>query len=786
MTPIQPQTMVIKEMTMKNFNQVTITKMNRFKKSISLLFLMGLFAFSVNAQTYSTAISVVETSGNTSVSEAGTVLNFRAEVFNNGDTDLNPTTYSSVMFPHAGTLALTGPSESGVTNGILEVGETWVFTSSYTITAGDISSPPALLQNQFRIQYSETGATTYLSLRTINIAEDDYDEVTITVKSTVVAPVSNGDIAECNSGQTLDANDALVSTTNVTWFDAIAGGSSVASPTQTGAGSSTYYAERIDPTSSCASATRTPVTLTINALPTATISYGGSPYCANGSANVTQTGQTGGTYSSTTGLVIDSSTGQINLETSAQGTYTVTYGFSDGTCSDTTTTSVRIDPLENATFSYAGSPYCQDDVDPTPTITGVSGGTFTSSPAGLSLNASTGAIDLSTSSANTYTITYTTPGTCSNSSAQSVTINATPAVPTLSSTAASCSAAELTTITNYNASLTYTFSPAGPSVNASGEVTGATAGTAYTVSAGNTDCTSSTASFTNDVMLITPAVPTLSSTAASCSAAELTTITNYNASLTYTFSPAGPSVNASGEVTGATAGTAYTVSAGNTDCTSSTASFTNDVMLITPAVPTLSSTAASCSAAELTTITNYNASLTYTFSPAGPSVNASGEVTGATAGTAYTVSAGNTDCTSTTASFTNDVILPTATIAVDSSNDPTVCSGTDGSIVLSGLAISTSYTVSYVLNGAAATTATLSSDASGELTIGSLGQGAYTAINVESAGCTSNSLSTSLSDPATAVIVLDSSNDPTVCSGTDGSIVLSGLAISTSYTVSYV
>ncbi|QCX37144.1 DUF11 domain-containing protein [Aureibaculum algae] len=411
---------------MKNFNQIITTKISRFKKSISLLFLMGLFAFSVNAQTYSSVINVVETSGNTNVSEAGTVLNFRAEVFNNGDTDLNPTSYTSVMF-HTGALALTGPTESGVTNSILEVGETWTFTSSYTITAGDISSPPALLQNQFRIQYAETGTTTFLSVRTANISEDDYDEVTITVKSTVVAPVSNGDITECNSGQTLDANDALVSTTNVTWYDAIAGGSSVANPTLTGAGSSTYYAERIDPTSSCASATRTPVTLTINALPTATISYGGSPYCANGSANVTQTGQTGGTYSSTAGLVIDSSTGQINLETSAQGTYTVTYSFSDGTCSDTTTTSVRIDPLENATFSYAGSPYCQDDVDPIPTITGVSGGAFTSSPAGLSLNASTGAIDLSTSSANTYTITYTTPGTCSNSSVQSVTINSLPA-----------------------------------------------------------------------------------------------------------------------------------------------------------------------------------------------------------------------------------------------------------------------------------------------------------------------------------------------------------------------
>ncbi|MBJ2176560.1 hypothetical protein JBL43_20120, partial [Aureibaculum sp. A20] len=289
--------------------------------------------------------------------------------------------------------------------------------------------------------------------------------------------------------------------------------------------------------------------------------------------------------------------------------------------------------------------------------------TYTFAPAGPSVNASgevTGA-----TAGTAYTVTAGTAD-CTSSSA-SFTNDAmliTPAVPTLSSTAASCSAAELTTITNYSASLTYTFSPAGPGVNASGEVTGATAGTAYTVTAGTADCTSSSASFTNDVMLITPAVPTLSSTAASCSAVELTTITNYSASLTYTFSPAGPSVNASGEVTGATAGTAYTVTAGTADCTSSSASFTNDAMLITPAVPTLSSTAASCSAVELTTITNYSASLTYTFAPAGPSVNASGEVTGATAGTAYTVTAGTADCTSSSASFTNDAMLPTPTIMV--------------------------------------------------------------------------------------------------------------------------
>jgi hypothetical protein len=85
--------------------------------------------------------------------------------------------------------------------------------------------------------------------------------------------------------------------------------------------------------------------ITINALPTATIAYASSPYCGTGTGAVTQTGQTGGTYSSTAGLNIDNSTGTINLATSTAGTYIVTYTFTNGTCSNTITTSITINAL---------------------------------------------------------------------------------------------------------------------------------------------------------------------------------------------------------------------------------------------------------------------------------------------------------------------------------------------------------------------------------------------------------------------------------------------------------
>jgi gliding motility-associated-like protein len=59
------------------------------------------------------------------------------------------------------------------------------------------------------------------------------------------------------------------------------------------------------------------------------------------------------------------------------------------------------------TLSYPQAAYCPVGTA-NPTITGAAGGTY-SSTAGLSINASTGIINLAASTPNTYTVTYTTP-----------------------------------------------------------------------------------------------------------------------------------------------------------------------------------------------------------------------------------------------------------------------------------------------------------------------------------------------------------------------------------------
>ncbi|MDA3880161.1 MAG: hypothetical protein PF436_07230 [Prolixibacteraceae bacterium] len=156
--------------------------------------------------------------------------------------------------------------------------------------------------------------------------------------------------------------------------------------------------------------TTTPVSIT-NA-PNATIAYAGTPFCTSKALpqDVTRTGTTGGTYSSTAGLIINSSTGAITPSTSTAGDYVVTYTIAaSGGCAEvTTTTTVTITTVPEATIAYDESPFCNDVVtDQLVTQTGTSGGIYTALPAGLTINASSGAITPGTSTEGDYTVTYT-------------------------------------------------------------------------------------------------------------------------------------------------------------------------------------------------------------------------------------------------------------------------------------------------------------------------------------------------------------------------------------------
>ena len=95
----------------------------------------------------------------------------------------------------------------------------------------------------------------------------------ITVDNAPEAPVSGGDISECETvaAQTLIAIASAEAGESITWYDTPTGGSVVADPSLSAAGTVTYYAEATNDSSGCVSLSRTAVTLTITsvAAPTA-------------------------------------------------------------------------------------------------------------------------------------------------------------------------------------------------------------------------------------------------------------------------------------------------------------------------------------------------------------------------------------------------------------------------------------------------------------------------------------------------------------------------------------
>jgi gliding motility-associated-like protein len=167
--------------------------------------------------------------------------------------------------------------------------------------------------------------------------------------------------------------------------------------------------------------------ITINAqpqLPVATISYGKYEFKATGKVEVIQSGQSGGIYTAFPyGLAIDSLTGTIDLGNSIPAkSYTVSYSFTNGECSGSTTISIQI-IASPATISYPVRDYCA--VGTANVIqTGSVKGKYSANPASLKIDELTGSISLSESKAGFYTITYTYPdGSAQSNVSTTLTLN---------------------------------------------------------------------------------------------------------------------------------------------------------------------------------------------------------------------------------------------------------------------------------------------------------------------------------------------------------------------------
>jgi gliding motility-associated-like protein len=178
------------------------------------------------------------------------------------------------------------------------------------------------------------------------------------------------------------------------------------------------------------------VTITITAKDSPSLTYSSYTSCVDVDGSVSF-GPTlsiaGGTFSVSpaSGLAIDSS-GVITPSASSVNLYNITY-TTTGTCPGTVSITFEILPDDDPTFSYPTINFCQSSISEiTPIISGTPGGVFSLSPAaGLSFDTTTGGIVPSLSSVGSYTIGYTTPGPCAQTSSLTIAIIASDS-PTLS------------------------------------------------------------------------------------------------------------------------------------------------------------------------------------------------------------------------------------------------------------------------------------------------------------------------------------------------------------------
>lgn len=134
-------------------------------------------------------------------------------------------------------------------------------------------------------------------------------------------------------------------------------------------------------------------------------------------------GDPGGTFSVDNGATIDPITGELTLASITAGNaYTITYDLG-GVCGATSSQTIIVNALDDAAFTIADTT-CINGTAPVPTITGLSGGTF-SVDNGATIDPATGVLTISSLSASTtYMISYATNGSCPNSFSKSIYVEA--------------------------------------------------------------------------------------------------------------------------------------------------------------------------------------------------------------------------------------------------------------------------------------------------------------------------------------------------------------------------
>jgi gliding motility-associated-like protein len=275
------------------------------------------------------------------------------------------------------------------------------------IAAGTVFTTPALTANTSYWVEVSNPQTNCVSDRT---------EIAVTVTPLPALTVATTVYNTCENTTALLT--AATTTGNlIVWYDSatatqpVANGAEFTTPALTQ--NTSYWVQAYDPQTHCVS-DRTEVTITITpgSLAIVGFSYTDASVCVlgNNPSFVADAGfNWGGTFSSASGLSINAATGEIDLSSSDAGIYTVTYTFATSGCllGGSHSADITIADPVTPVVSFNYGEICTNDTSADPVLGSgfTEGGTF-SAASGLSVDAVTGAIDVTQSTPGTYLVVY--------------------------------------------------------------------------------------------------------------------------------------------------------------------------------------------------------------------------------------------------------------------------------------------------------------------------------------------------------------------------------------------
>ena len=165
---------------------------------------------------------------------------------------------------------------------------------------------------------------------------------------------------------------------------------------------------------SCTSADEVAISFPVVASTPGYFTSSSTPVCQGSGGYVyTVPNVSGNTYNwsySGTGHTINGTGNSVTIDfgtNATSGTLGVTATNACGT-SAARTVDITVTPLPVASFSYAGTPYCQFETNPSPTFSGGGvAGTFSSTPGLVFVSTATGQVDLAASTPDSYMVTNT-------------------------------------------------------------------------------------------------------------------------------------------------------------------------------------------------------------------------------------------------------------------------------------------------------------------------------------------------------------------------------------------